>query len=139
MRCSLFEAFSEGAGQDQGVHLIPEDQQQLASILASLHRVLNSRRGSRRHLPDFGLPDLGEVYRGAPESYELLAQAIKEAVEKYEPRLTRVRVTREPSEADPTQLRFLLTAQLASRERLMLETVFTMSYEAHIRSRESAR
>jgi type VI secretion system protein len=136
MRCSLFDALSGSFPDGRSLQQVPEEDWQVTSVLANLHRLLNSRRGSRKHLPALGLPDLGEVHRAAPESYEELRQAIKECVELYEPRLTRVRVTQDRTHAAPTELKFILTADLVSRERMQLETVFSMSYEASVRRKD---
>lgn len=57
------------------------------SIKAHLIRLLNTRAGSLQHLPDYGLPDVTELYRDLPSSVPVIVKAIKNAIEKYEPRL----------------------------------------------------
>ena len=54
--------------------------------------LLNTRRGSVRHLPDYGLPDLSEIYKTYPDSLISLGHAIRETVMKYEPRIANIRV-----------------------------------------------
>ena len=72
----------------------------LSSIVDNLSRLFNTRRGSIAHLPDFGLPDISQVYRDLPYSIEGLRGAIRSVVEKYEPRLHRVRVEKLEKDKD---------------------------------------
>src|SRR5512141_2290170 len=67
-------------------------QWKLRSIIDNLSRLFNTRRGSVAHLLDYGLPDISQVYRDLPLSLDGLRAAIKQVVEKYEPRLRHVRV-----------------------------------------------
>ena len=62
------------------------------SIRNHLKMLLNSRRETLIHLPDYGLPDLSVVYRNFPDSLEMIRQAIGETIRNYEPRLSRVKV-----------------------------------------------
>jgi predicted component of type VI protein secretion system len=55
-------------------------------ILRNMREVLNSRRGrSIGHL-DFGLPDVGELL-ARPRGKQLLIQEVKQAIERWEPRV----------------------------------------------------
>ena len=57
------------------------------SIREHLTTLLNARHGSLIHLPDYGLPDLGEIYQKLPESLETLHLSLKNLIYRYEPRL----------------------------------------------------
>src|SRR5512135_1060951 len=74
------------------IHEVDRPQLRVLSILDNLNRLFNTRRGAIDHLPDYGLPDITQVYRDLPYSVDGLRAAIKDVVEKYEPRLRRVRV-----------------------------------------------
>ena len=78
------------------------------------------------HLPDYGLPDLGSFYRsiGKKGSIDDLRRNVQETVEKYEPRLRRVRVRNQPTEASEMRLSLVLTAELDG-ERVQFETMFS--------------
>jgi type VI secretion system protein len=54
--------------------------------------LLNTRQGSVSYLPDYGLPDLAEIYKGYPESLHVLGRAIKKTIDRYESRLMQVNV-----------------------------------------------
>jgi len=109
----------------------PEEQRVL-SIIDNLKRLFDTRRDSIAHLPDYGLPDITQVYRDLPYSIEGLRQAVKDAVEKFEPRLRRVRV--EHQKGDPYGMRiiFILTAELFNGRRVQFQTTFTSSDLTHV-------
>ncbi|KWH63622.1 type VI secretion system baseplate subunit TssE [Burkholderia semiarida] len=80
--------FADGATVDE---CSPETQVCL-SVRDNIERILNSRRGSLAHLPDYGLDDLSEIYRHLPSSAHTLRQAIEATLLKYEPRLNKVEI-----------------------------------------------
>jgi type VI secretion system protein len=83
----------------------------LASITESLRRILNSGRGEASTDGRYGLPDLRGVARNMPYATDTMKEAIREAIERYEPRLRRVRV-RNVTDADASRLRFEIVAEL---------------------------
>jgi len=83
------------------------------SVLANLRRILNSRHGIAVAHPDYGIPDLTDLVHTFPEGVGGMQRAIKEAVEKYEPRLRRVIVKNAEAE-DQLAMRFEIKAELAS-------------------------
>ena len=95
------------------------------SVVDNLGRLLNTRRGSVGHLGGFGLPDLTEIYRDVPESIEALRAAVREAVEAYEPRLSRVRVTHHATDPYDMQIVLVLHGQLPDQRRIELRTTFS--------------
>lgn len=68
-----------------------EDEKLRRSIVENLKMVLQTRRGSVKHLPDFGVPDIRQIYfdEGTIES---VPRQISETILKYEPRLADVKV-----------------------------------------------
>lgn len=100
-------------------------------IIHNLSHLLNSRQGSIPHLPDYGLPDLGSIYRGMPDSIEDLRTHVQDAVAKYEPRLSRVRARPQFSEGDETKLYLLLSAELDG-ERIRFRTSFSSDQHVEV-------
>ena len=48
---------------------------EILSVQRNVHRILNTRAGAMKHLPDYGLPDLSRIYRALPASaVEIQAQ-----------------------------------------------------------------
>ena len=71
-----------------------EDVQALIeSVRRHLRRLLNSRHGLSEALPDYGLPAMTDLTVGSRDYAQALQEAVRKAVEKYEPRLRRVQVT----------------------------------------------
>lgn len=74
--------------------------------------LLNTRRGSIHHLPDFGLPDLADIYKGYPESLHYLGAEIRRTIEKYEPRLIHLKVELVSSSSDYFEANYAITGYL---------------------------
>jgi type VI secretion system protein len=83
----------------------PEDEKIRNSIVENLKLVLQTRQGSVKHLPDFGIPDIKQIYfdEGTIES---VPRRICETILKYEPRLTNIKVKKK--DFDEKNLRVIL-------------------------------
>jgi type VI secretion system protein len=141
MRIALLDALTgrfESGGAGVRVADVPEGEQQLHSVLGNLRRLFNARRGSLLHVPEYGLPDLSDVSPSSPEKIESLRVAIREAVERFEPRLQKVRVTREGGRADSSHLVFLLSAQMGPNARVRFQTTIRSSEPVEIRPKGTA-
>lgn len=126
MALGFFEALTGNFLSGRSIGELPADQQLYQSIVDHLTRLLNSRRGSVGHLPDYGLPDISGVYRNMPESVDELMQAMKETIEKYEPRLKKpVRIVEQEPHTDGFILTFLLICQLVDGGSIHLRTRFS--------------
>ena len=97
----------------------------MASVRRHLVRLLNARHGLSKALPDYGLPALVDVTTGSGDFWRSIQEAIRVAIEKYEPRLRRVRVNRAVDAAAPQTLSFRVEATLVGRtshHRVFYET-----------------
>jgi type VI secretion system protein len=68
------------------------EDKQLVYLQQHLMQLFNTRKGSISYLPDYGLPDLNEIYQQLPLSMGELVSEIKALIEKYEPRLSNVQM-----------------------------------------------
>jgi type VI secretion system protein len=99
---------------------------QINSILKHLQRVLNTKQGSVPIADDYGIPDFtdlpGAFSTGSTHEVEHI---IKNVIEKYEPRLTKVRASFIAQEEEVLSLRFEIDAKLASgkNDPVSFETV----------------
>jgi type VI secretion system protein len=84
------------------------------SVLRHLQKLLNSRREHAPAQMDYGIPDSTEVVHNFPESIAEMQRAIRESIEKYEPRLSAVNVVHVEGQDDQFTLRFQITAQLST-------------------------
>jgi type VI secretion system protein len=82
------------------------------SITEHLRALLNTRRGSCATQPDYGVVDFTDLVHGFPGSIQVLQQAIRATLMRFEPRLRNVTVRPVPT-GDPLLLRFEITAQPA--------------------------
>ena len=65
---------------------------EIMSVQQNVRRILNTRAGAVKHLPDYGLPDLTNIYKALPASAHLLRQQMEATLLKYEPRIRAVEV-----------------------------------------------
>ncbi|WP_028217496.1 type VI secretion system baseplate subunit TssE [Paraburkholderia oxyphila] len=101
----------------------PEDQTFL-SVRDNIERILNSRRGSLAHLPDFGLDDLSEIYRHLPSSTHRLRNAIESTLLRYEPRLKMIEIEVQTPEPG-IMVSFTMKCHLRKEGLVRFDTVFT--------------
>jgi type VI secretion system protein len=99
-----------------------EDQKIRQSIIENLKMVLTTRQGSVQHLPDFGIPDIKQIYfdEGTLES---VPKRIFETSRKYEPRLTNIRVKKK--DFDEKNLRITLEISAEIKESTGKEVLLT--------------
>lgn len=90
-------------GHINGEPLVNHDDRtlEILSVLANIRRILNTRAGALKHVPDYGLPDLTNVYRNLPASVNDLRNQMEGTLLKFEPRLRSVGIeineNRDPS------------------------------------------
>lgn len=87
------------------------------SVREHLQKILNTKQGNVPIGEEYGLPDFCELFRDYPDSLRDYERSIRLTVQKYEPRLTSVRVKLIPNEEDPMTLRFQVSARLVTREQ----------------------
>ncbi len=121
----LFEKLSGLYADGTPVDAVPKEYRRAKSIADHLWRMYNTRRGAVPHLPDYGLPDINEIYQHLPGSLKMLEQTILEITAKYEPRLERVRIRSVPSPQQEFKLSFELSAAVRGAERVLFQTHFS--------------
>ena len=88
----------------------PPDE--VASIVAHLQALLNTRRGDAVTAPEYGILDFSDMVGEFPAAIPALARSIRATILEFEPRLKNVNVRHLPDEHALT-LRFEIQAQLA--------------------------
>jgi len=110
---------SAGATAAEDVELL------MGSVQRHLVRLLNSRHGLAQAAPDYGLPAMSDLVMGGPGYVDRVRKAILVAVQKYEPRLRRVRVERANDDEVSQRLAFRVEGVLVGRSgehRVFYET-----------------
>ena len=103
-------------GRGGSIHAGEPARSMTDAVRDHLYLLLNTRRGSVGHLPDYGIPDLSEVYEGLPASLETLRRAIKATIDKYEPRLQRVNVKLQETDFPVSHATFLIVGEVLEEE-----------------------
>ncbi|MFO0592758.1 MAG: type VI secretion system baseplate subunit TssE [Polyangiaceae bacterium] len=98
-----------------------------ADISAHLVEILNTRMGSARTLPDYGLMEVSEVLHDFPDAIAMIQRSLKACIQQYEPRLKNVQVRHIKGEAFAQMLlEFEITGQFQTpdgrRQSLRLST-----------------
>ena len=127
MNQGLFESLTGRFIDGTPVDSLSATQRRVKSIMDHLSRLFNTRLGSVPHLRDYGVPDVSEIYRKGPDGIDELRSAIQRTIEKYEPRLMKVKVIQREAEnkKDP-RLMFILQGELlAGGGVVRFQTVFT--------------
>ncbi|NHR07168.1 type VI secretion system baseplate subunit TssE [Chromobacterium haemolyticum] len=121
---ALYEMLTGQFADGQELDTLAPEQQFSHSVIDSIRRILNARAGSLKHLPDYGLPDLGHVYRHLPASAHQLMRCIEQTLLRYEPRLDAVEVAFQ-GDHEQMVLRYRLRCRLKQHGELMLDASFT--------------
>ena len=125
MQQGLFESLTGHFLDDTPIDAVPMKNRRVISLMDHLNRMFNTREGSLTHLKDYGLPDISEIYRKMPHGIAELQEAIKRAVEKYEPRMQRVKVLPKDAEGDKFKLMFIISGELKGGGMVRFQTTFT--------------
>jgi type VI secretion system protein len=133
----LFERITGHFADGSIVNDFTVEDQTFLSVRDNIERILNSRRGSLAHLPDFGLDDLSEIYRHLPSSTHKLRNAIESTLLKYEPRLKAVDIEVEAPEPG-MMVSFTLACHLHHEGLVRFDTVFTPDGRTRLKMRQAA-
>lgn len=135
MTDTLFElltgSYLDGIPTDQRA----DDEVLIHSVMDHLTRLFNTRRGSVPHLPDYGLPDVVEIYQGIPYTVEYLKQCILENIQKYEPRLICHSIIPSIRPGVWAILQFRITGILKSGQSVEIRTLFNSDGKAQLADR----
>jgi type VI secretion system protein len=106
----------------------------IESVLSHLKRILNTRQGNVPIAADYGIPDFLDFLQTYPESVHAIEQNIKNAIDKYEPRLSGATVIYLPDEAETLTLRFQITAFITEEKgrKISFETVVDTEGRIHV-------
>lgn len=112
-----------------------EPRRVIDSVLRHLRRILNTKQGNVLIAEDYGVPDFSDFLNALPDSIRDIERNIRTAIQKYEPRLTGVRVNFIPQEEDPLSLRFQILARLAmdAKTQVSIETIVDADGQVEIK------
>lgn len=109
------------------------------SVQQNVRRILNTRAGALKHLPDYGLPDLTNIYKALPASAHVLKQQMEATLLKYEPRIRAIDVEITDNHDPGILVSFEMTCHLKNAGLVRFGTYFEppgrLRVERRIRSR----
>ena len=104
----LYGYFESGIPIDD----VAENEQTVISVMDNIERILNSRAGAIKHMPDYGLPDMSTIFQALPSSAYILMRAIEQTLLTYEPRISSVDINFEEKNNDTMVLAYELICHL---------------------------
>ncbi|MBU2862304.1 type VI secretion system baseplate subunit TssE [Reinekea forsetii] len=129
---ALYEVLRGKNSAGNSLASFPDHDALLTSIHDHLLRLLNARQGVLEHLPDYGLPDLDMFYRELPYSEHDIAFAVKNVIEKYEPRLVHVRVQPRAKDYRTCVVRMEISGKLHDGTQVRFQTLFKSNFQAQV-------
>lgn len=128
----LFESITGYFANGMAIDEVDASTQLFLSVRDNIQRILNSRRGSLAHLPDYGLGDLSLIYRHLPASAHTLKREIESTLLRYEPRLEAIDLSIDETEPGML-LSFTMSCILRRRGMVRFGTHFTPDGQTRIK------
>ena len=103
---------------------LTEEQKLRSSIIENLRMVMSTRQGSVQHLPDFGMPDILQLYFNSNNSIEPIKREIRNVILKYEPRISDVQVHKSAFDQESMKITLKVVAtikDISNKEILLTE------------------
>ncbi|NLP60851.1 type VI secretion system baseplate subunit TssE [Paraburkholderia sacchari] len=94
------------------------------SVQQNGQRILNTRAGALKHLPDYGLPDLTNIYKALPASAHQLRDQMEATLLKYEPRIRSIDVVILENDEPGVLVSFEMTCHLKKAGLVRFGTYF---------------
>ncbi len=124
MDAALYEKLIGSFSGGLSIENMPESRLLIRSVLGNIQRILNSRSGALKHLPDYGIPDLSMVYKNLPSSAHDLRAHMRTALLKYEPRLTGLDIHLAESKDNLMVLCYQLDCSIEQIGTVVIDTYF---------------
>lgn len=112
---------------------------EILSVQRNVHRILNTRAGAVKHLPQYGLPDLSHVYRALPASASQLQAQLEATLLAYEPRIRAVDVEVLSNDDPGVVMSFEMTCHLKKAGLVRFGTYFEPRGKVRLLRRDSGR
>jgi type VI secretion system protein len=113
-------------GHIGGVSLDAYDNKtlEILSVQENIKRILNTRAGSLKHLPDYGLPDLSNIYQALPASAHLLKKQMETTLLTYEPRIRSIDIELDDVPDPGLKVSFVMSCHLKKAGLVRFGTYF---------------
>lgn len=98
----------------RGERLVSE---RVTAIKQQLEVLLNSRKGSSASTPDFGLADFNDATVSASDMVSAIVHDVRDAIERYEPRIVPEEIHCVPNEDMPMAFDFRITGYILAENK----------------------
>jgi type VI secretion system protein len=99
--------------------------QVVESILRHLQKVLNTRQGNALIGGDYGMPDFTDLVMAfSSGAVKDLARSISRVIQKFEPRLSGIKVRVDPRQSDSSELHFRIAGKLTMEDDVYVPVTF---------------
>jgi type VI secretion system lysozyme-like protein len=129
---SLFEKISQHYADGTPLNSVPQEVRLVKSISDHVKRLLNTRKGTVPHMPDYGLTDVSEIYSNLPGSIEQLQREMTALIKKYEPRLEKIGVEVLPFDPYSFKIDFNIHGVIKGGQRVFLTTAFSANGQVSV-------
>ncbi|WP_369311344.1 type VI secretion system baseplate subunit TssE [Providencia rettgeri] len=120
---SLYEMLTGYFSGGLPIDTVDANEQVIISVMENIRRILNSRAGSIKHLPDYGLPDMSKMIQGLPGTAHNIMEVLSTTLLKYEPRIKTLSLVLLPQETFGS-LRYTLNVELHQQGLIRYGTEF---------------
>ena len=134
----LFEMLSGAFLDGTPVEAVPEEARRQRSVADHIQRILETRKGTLVHLPDFGMSDIGDLFRRLPASASEIRSEMETLVRRHEPRMENARVEFEEFDAARARVRFRISGTLVGQGRVQFESSFFPDGRGEVRQARPA-
>lgn len=94
-----------------------DPKRMIDSVVRHLERILNTKQGNAQIADDYGIPDFTDFKSAFPDTHRDLERSLRQTIQKYEPRLTSVRVKFVPRDDEMLTVSFQIMARLVLEGR----------------------
>ena len=113
-----------------------DPKRMIDSVVRHLERILNTKQGNAQIADDFGIPDFTDFKSAFPDAHRDLERSLRQTIQKYEPRLTSVRVKFVPRDDEMLTVSFQIMARLVLEGRkdpIVFESILGADGKINIR------
>ena len=115
------------------VRAVPSAVRRQQSVVEHIQRLLETRKGMLVHMPDFGMPDIGDLFRRLPGSAVEIQTEMESLIRKYEPRMEHVKVHFQEFDPAKARVRFRITGSLKGAGSVLFESSFFPNGRGEVR------
>jgi type VI secretion system protein len=121
-------------GRDAGGRPCLGQARRIRSVADQIQRILETRKGMLVHMPEFGMSDIGDLFRRLPGSASEIRSEMETLIRRFEPRMEHVRVEFEEFDPAFARVKFRISGSLIGIGRVQFESSFFPNGRGEVRA-----